>query len=146
MQQNNRELELCLDELASSISNARVPRSLSAVLSSPPPEIVRTVQLSPKLPPSYKASPIPIPVEFITSNEQSPTTIPVPLVPSNIQRPFTIPIPTSYLQSPSAAGQAPPPAPVTRSGSRTNPAVWWLLAGAILTVLIIVAIVLLQPH
>lgn len=144
MQQNNRELQLCLDELASSIYNARVPRSLSDVLSSPPPERVRTVQLSPQLPPSYIASPIPIPVEFITSNEQSPTTIPVPLVPSNTQPSFTIPIPISYLQSPSAPGQVPPLAPITPSGSRTNPAVWWLLAGAILTALIIVAIVLLH--
>jgi hypothetical protein len=139
-QQNNRELQLCLDELASSIYDARVPRGLSAVLSSPPPERVRTVPRPRPLPPSYIASPIPIPVQFITSNTQPPATIPVPHVTSNAQPPITIPIPTSYLQSPSAADQTPPPAPITPSKS----AIWWLLAFMMLV--IVIAIILLVLH
>jgi hypothetical protein len=119
-QHNNRELQLCLDELASSIYDGRTPKSLSDVLSSTPRVRVPTAQLPP-LPP-HVSPPIWIVVPTAASQPQQ---LPMP--------PLTIPIPTSYLQSPSAADRAPSPTPITPSGSRTNPAVWWLLAFAILT-------------
>lgn len=123
--QNNWELQLCLDELASSIYNRRTPKSLSEVLSSTPQMRVPTAKLPPPSPPPYEAPPIWLVVPDVASQ---PTQPPIP--------PMTIPIPTSYLQSPSMAGQSPPPTPTPPSGSRINPAVWWLLAFAILTVVI----------
>jgi hypothetical protein len=123
--QNNWELQLCLDELASSIYHARTPRSLSEVLSSTPQMRVPTAKLAPQSPPPYVAPPIWLVVPDVASQPQLP---PIP--------PMTIPIPTSYLQSPSMAGQSPPPTPTPLSGSRINTAVWCLLAFAILTVVI----------
>jgi len=125
MRRNNQELQLCLDELATSIYDARTPRSLPDVLSSTPQVRVPTRPLPLQPLPSYMAPPIWIVVPDAASQPQQ---LPMP--------PITIPIPTSYLSSSTPASQVAPPAPGTSSRSQIRPAVWWLLASTILTTVI----------
>jgi len=138
---NNRALQLCLDELASSIYDARMPRKLSEVLSSTPLKKVPTATLSLQPPPTYVASSIPIPVQFLTPTPTVEAAVPPPPAPP----PISIPIPTSYLQSPSpsTAGQptrpafsTPPPPSLPPSRSRIHASAWWLLGFAIFSTLI----------
>jgi hypothetical protein len=127
MKQYNRELQLCLDEIANSISEARAPRSISDVLSSSPSGSVITAQLPSQLSLSYIAPPIPIPLSFIKVDETQPLQHP----------PMTIPIPVSYLQSPAEENQS-APAPDKPTVSRINLAI--LAALAILTVVLAITI------
>jgi len=139
---DNQNLQNCLYELEHSLQERRMPRSLSDILRSASP---MTAAGSTSY---YEASPIPIPLGIISQSPQPPVS------PQYIQPPMIldimIPIPIEFLgqtqQSGDSSSQTSSPGTDSSqqqqftvplpSRPKTHPAVWWLLAFAILTLFI----------
>jgi hypothetical protein len=134
-ERHNKPLQLCLDELQTSISQRRMPRSLSQILKETGPSVINApyVYHSAEIGP-YPGVPLPIPVD-----EPVPVGMPyghTPLPPYGNIPPAPLPQPM-----PGNMGGSPPSSSATPTN--TQNLVWYILGGIGIIVLMILIVLLL---